>query len=338
MLGNGHVVGGQLGNRQLGDGQLGNRQLGDGSEPAIAFESATKHYGRQVGIDGLTLTVAVGEIVGLLGPNGAGKTTALRMLLGLLHPTSGRALIEGEDVTTAGPRLRACVGYLPGTLELYGNLTGRRLLDYFARLRRQDCGAQARILADRLDLDLSRHVHDLSRGNKQKLGVVQAFMHQPRILVLDEPTSGLDPLVQREFEELLREHRAAGGSVLLSSHVLSEVEHLADRVAILEGGCLLALQTVDALRSRALRSLELDFPQPIDAKAFTDIPGVMSATANANILTCEVIGEETELIRRSVELGVRSIRSHEPTLEEAFLALVNGGDPNAAHHREQVLA
>lgn len=306
--------------------------------PAIAFEEATKHYGRQVGIDGLSLTVGAGEIVGLLGPNGAGKTTALRMLLGLLHPTSGRALIEGEDVTTAGPQVRAHVGYLPGTLELYGNLTGRRLLDYFAKLRRQDCSAEAQALAERLDLDLSRHVHDLSRGNKQKLGVVQAFMHRPRILVLDEPTSGLDPLVQREFEELLREHRAAGGAVLLSSHVLSEVEHLADRVAILEGGHLLALQTVDALRSRALRSLELDFPHPVDAGAFTDIPGVMSATGHGNVLTCEVIGEETELIRRSVEQGVRSIRSHEPTLEEAFLALVNGGDPNAAHHRQQVMA
>lgn len=320
------------------DGRYGIAPDGDGSGAAVAFESATKHYGHRIGIDKLTLTVEAGEIVGLLGPNGAGKTTALRMLLGLLHPTSGRTLIEGADVATAGPQVRACIGYLPGTLELYGNLTGRRLLDYFARLRRQDCSALARSLADRLDLDLSRHVHDLSRGNKQKLGVVQAFMHRPRILVLDEPTSGLDPLVQREFEELLREHRAAGGAVLLSSHVLSEVEHLADRVAILDGGHLLALQTVDALRSRALRSLELDFPQPVDPTAFTDIPGVMSATAHGNILTCEVIGDETELIRRSAERGVRSIRSHEPTLEEAFLALVNGGDPHAAHHRQQVMA
>jgi ABC-2 type transport system ATP-binding protein len=181
---------------------------------ALELRDLTKYYGNDLGIDGVTFDVSQGETFGFLGPNGAGKTTTMRLLLGLIKPTRGTASILGKDLGE-GPLVRERIGYLPGTLELYENLTGKEFLNFFAKLRKKDCKKQIAELSSRFDLDLTRHIHDLSKGNRQKLGVVQAFMHEPDLLLLDEPTSGLDPLVQREFAELVRETTARGGTLLL---------------------------------------------------------------------------------------------------------------------------
>lgn len=307
----------------------------------LVLEDLTKFYGRQRGIEGISLRLDPGEILGLLGPNGAGKTTMTRIIVGLIRPTAGRVIILGQDIQARGHGsigIRSSIGYLPGSLAMYRNLTGRAFLSAFSRLRKQDCAAEIEALANRLDADLSRRIADLSRGNAQKIGVIQAFMHRPRVLILDEPTSGLDPLVQREFEALLAEHRDRGGSALLSSHMLSEVEHQADRVAILDQGRMKAVETIEALRTSAMRSLELDFPDAVPASAFTSIPGVLEVSAHGTVLVCAIRGAETEVLREAVAHGVRSVHSHEPSLEEAFLNIISGREDGHVDHRPAQLA
>lgn len=291
----------------------------------LELHDLTKAYGRTLGIDGITLQMESGEVLGLLGPNGAGKTTLMRILVGLIRPSSGSAIVLGQDIRTRGRgpiSVRSDIGYLPGTLAMYRNLTGHAFLSLFARLRSRDCADEIATLSRRLDADLTRRIGDLSRGNAQKLGVIAAFMHRPVLLILDEPTSGLDPLVQREFEALLIEHRDRGGSALLSSHMLSEVEHQADRVAILHRGHLLAVQSIESLRSTAMRSLELDFPDAVPASAFTSVPGVLQVEAHGNSLVCSVRGSETEVLKAAVAHRVHTVHSHEPSLEEAFLSII----------------
>ncbi|MGZ4372148.1 MAG: ABC transporter ATP-binding protein, partial [Gaiellaceae bacterium] len=204
----------------------------------VSLQNLTKSYGRARGVVDLNLTVRSGEVFGFLGPNGAGKTTTIRTMLDLIRPTSGRVLIFGLDARTDGVAVRRGVGYLPGDLRLYEHLTPRELLSYFAALRKLSTLAEAERLAPRLELELDRPVAALSRGNRQKVGLVQAFMHRPQLLVLDEPTSGLDPLVQQTFYELAREAVAEGRTIFLSSHVISEVQHVADRVGLVREGRL----------------------------------------------------------------------------------------------------
>ncbi len=307
-------------------------------EPAILLDGLTKYYGRQLGVEDLSFQVHPGEVFGFLGPNGAGKTTTLRMLVGLLSVTRGRAEVLGTDIATAPPRLRARVGYLPGALALYKNQTGRQYLSFVARMRRRDLTAETAALADRLQLDLDRHIHDLSKGNQQKIGVIQAFMHEPDVLILDEPTSGLDPVIQREFEALLAETTARGAAVLLSSHILSEVEHLAQRVAIVNEGRLLVVEHITHLKERALRTLELSFPAPVDVNRFRDLPSVESAEALGADIVCAVVGPHREVLSVAVELGVESVRSQEPSLEEIFMTLVSGGETGAAAAAAEDLA
>jgi ABC-2 type transport system ATP-binding protein len=298
----------------------------DGKAPAISLQGLTKYYGRQRGIEDVTFDVAPGEVFGFLGPNGAGKTTTMRTLLGLLHVTRGTAQILGVDVATAPPTLRDRIGYLPGGFELYENLSGHAYLTFLARMRGRDLSRQFEQLSDRLDLDLSRHIHDLSKGNRQKIGVVQAFMHEPDVLVLDEPTGGLDPLAQREFETLLEEQTARGVGVLLSSHVLGEVDHLAQRVAIIDQGRLVTVQQIDELKQQAARTIDLDFPASVPAGEFTVMPGVTEAFAHGTRVSCTVVGAETDVLRRAVELGVTSVHTHEASLEDVFFSLVGRRD------------
>lgn len=203
------------------------------SEAAILTEDLTKRYGKHQALDGLDLVVRRGEVFGFLGPNGAGKTTTIRLLLDLIRPTAGRVEVLGMDPRRQGREVRRRVGYLPGKLALYDRLTGREVLTYLGHLRDGVDWAHADSLARRLDLDLNRPIGALSRGNKQKVGLVQALMHRPELLILDEPTGGLDPLVQREFHRLVREASGEGRTVFLSSHVLGEVERVADRVGII---------------------------------------------------------------------------------------------------------
>ncbi|MEO6082817.1 MAG: ABC transporter ATP-binding protein, partial [Umezawaea sp.] len=223
--------------------------------PVVRTERLTKCYGRTIALRHLDLEVGAGEVFGLLGPNGAGKTTTLRLLLDLIRPTRGQVSLFGEDLAANSVEARRRVGYLPGNLALYDDLTGAELLKLLAGLRGHPDLTAALRLAERLDLDLGRRSGELSKGNRQKLGVVQAFQHQPDLLVLDEPANGLDPLAQRELHTAVREHADAGGTVLFSSHVLSEVEQVADRVGILLDGQLAVVDRVDHLKANALRAL-----------------------------------------------------------------------------------
>jgi ABC-2 type transport system ATP-binding protein len=292
--------------------------------PVITTKGLTKYYGSQCGIADLDLEVSAGEVFGFLGANGAGKTTTIRLLLGLIRPTRGSAMIAGLDLVSRGVDIRALVGYLPGDLALYERMTGEALLGFLARIRGGVDAADYRGLAERLGLELNRRIGDLSKGNRQKVGVVQALMHHPRVLVLDEPTSGLDPLVQAEFSEIVREAVARGATVFLSSHVLAEVERIADRVAIVAEGRLLLVDTVDALRERATKRVELDFPGAPPPELAT-APGVRGVEVHGATALCTVAGPVGGLVKVASAHDVVDVHTHDPDLEDAFLDLVTGG-------------
>jgi ABC-2 type transport system ATP-binding protein len=295
-----------------------------GPDVALRLQGLTKFYGSQRGIEDLSLNVNAGEVFGFLGPNGAGKTTTIRMILGLLHPTRGSGEVLGLDIVGDSVLLRAQLGYLPGDLALYDRMRGADLLAFLAAMRGGVPAGDYQALAERLHLDLSRRIRDLSRGNRQKIGVVQAFMHQPQLLVLDEPTSGLDPLVQQEFQRLVRETVESGATVFLSSHVLAEVELMADRVGIVVSGRLRVVDSVDVLRERAARRIELDFPAaPPD---LSRAPGVNRFETRGATASCWVAGPVGPLLKIAVDHGVIDVHTHDPDLEDAFLDFVSGGD------------
>jgi ABC-2 type transport system ATP-binding protein len=243
--------------------------------PAIETIALGKTYDSGVrALDGLDLRVEQGEVFGYLGPNGAGKSTTIRLLLDLIRPTDGRATILGLDSRSQSRETRRRIGYLPGDLRLFDRLTGREQLDSLARLRGGEDRPTRDALVERFGVVLDRPIRELSKGNRQKLGVVQAFMHRPELLVLDEPTGGLDPLLQGEFRALVRETAAEGRTVFLSSHSLDEVQHIADRVGIIRTGKLIDVDSVEALRERALRRVTIRFAEPVDASTFAGLDGV----------------------------------------------------------------
>ncbi len=294
-----------------------------GSELALQLRGLTKFYGRHRGVEDVTLDVRAGEVFGFLGPNGAGKTTTIRMILGLLHPTSGGGQGLGLDIVTQSVALRSQMGYLPGDLALYDRMQGRDLLEFLADMRGGVPPQRYEDLAQRFHLDLGRRVKDLSRGNRQKIGVIQAFMHDPRLLVLDEPTSGLDPLVQQEFQHLVRETVDGGATVFLSSHVLAEVELMAQRVGIVVDGRLIVVDDVDMLRERAARRVELDFARtPPD---LSGVPGVQRCDVRGVTASCWVTGPVGPLLRVAVDHDVVDVHTHDPDLEDAFMDYVAGG-------------
>ncbi len=296
--------------------------------PIIRAEGLTKFYGAQLGVSDLEFEVGEAEVFGFLGPNGAGKTTAIRLMLDLIRPTRGRIELFGLD-PRKDVRLRRRVGYLPGDLRLYARLTARELLTYFARLRGlQDLGSSA-TLAERLGLELDRPIRALSKGNRQKVGLVQAFMHQPKLLVLDEPTSGLDPLIQQMFYELVAEAKAGGATVFLSSHVLSEVQHVADRVGLIREGALALVATIDELRAHAATSVEVTFADPPPADAFAGIPGVHERERRSRRVRLSLRGEADSLVKALARYHVLAIDSHEADLEDIFLALYRGTEGDA---------
>ncbi len=243
----------------------------------IAVNDLTKSYGRSRGVTHITFSVDEGKVFGFLGPNGAGKTTTIRVLMGLLHPTSGHASVAGLDCWAQSVEVKKLVGYLPGELSLDPNLTGGQILEYFANLRGGVDKAYAESLIARLELDTTKRFREYSRGNKQKVGLVQAFMHKPKLLILDEPTSGLDPLNQQEFYKLVAETRADGRTIFLSSHILPEVEHTCDRVGIIREGELVRVDDVSALRDLRHHEVEIVFAGPAPVDAFKSLPGVASA-------------------------------------------------------------
>jgi ABC-2 type transport system ATP-binding protein len=289
-------------------------------QPAIRTEGLTKHYGDVEALIDLDLEIERGEIFGFLGPNGAGKTTMIRTILDEIRPTAGRAWIVGLDTHEDSVEIRSYIGYVPGDLAMYPNLTGRDTLTYFANLRGGVDWDYANSLADRLDADLSRKVGDLSSGNRQKVGLIQAFMNKPEVMIMDEPSSGLDPLVQREFQKLLREVTANGSTVFLSSHTLSEVQRVADRVGIIRHGKLIAVEAVSDLRSKGIRSVELFFETSVDAAVFEPLPGVRDVTVQNHHVTLSFSGKMETLIKTVTDqYTLVDISTHEADLEEIFL-------------------
>jgi len=270
-------------------------------------------------LDGVDLEVHRGEVFGFLGPNGSGKSTTIRILLDLLRPTAGTAEVFGLRPMTAGRDLRARIGYLPGELSMAGQRTAGESLGYLAELRGGAGTTRIRPLAERFGLDLDRPIRGLSKGNKQKVGVVQAFMHEPELLILDEPTSGLDPLLQREFLDLVVEARDGGATVFMSSHVLSEVEDVASRVAIIRAGRIVDVDDVATLRHRAGQQIELRFADPVDPAAFRDLPAVHDAEVSGTTLTCLLRGEPDALLKVAARHRVVHVSAQDRELEDLFL-------------------
>lgn len=290
------------------------------ADHAITTARLTKHYGDFEALVDLDLEVKRGEVFGFLGPNGAGKTTMIRTLLDEIRPTSGSASILGMDSHDDSLEIRAHIGYLPGDLALYPNLTGHDTLTFFANLRGGVDWSFVNELAERLGADLTKKVGDLSTGNRQKLGLIQAMMNTPDVLIMDEPSTGLDPLVQREFQAMLREVVAAGRTVFLSSHTLSEVQRVADRVAIIRHGRLVTVETLSDLRAKAMRRIELDFDAVVDPRVLESVPGVSDVLVDKHRAVFAFDGNMTELLRMVTDkYNIIDITSRDADLEEIFL-------------------
>ena len=290
----------------------------------VVADRLTKHYGADRGVIDLSFSVSQGEVFGYLGPNGAGKTTTIRLLLDLVRPSSGRVCVLGLDPRRDGVALRARLGVVPGDLRLYERLTGREVLVYFSALRGRRLGPEADALAERLDADLSRPVRSLSKGNRQKIGLIQALLHRPELLVLDEPTSGLDPLVQEQVLQLMREAAAEGRTVFLSSHALSEVQRVADRVGVVRDGRLELVEGVESLRARALGRVVVSFAQVPPPSAFDRLPGVRETERHGAVVTLALDGPADPLVKAIARFEVVGLDSHEADLEDVFLAFYRG--------------
>ena len=298
--------------------------------PVIQLNKLTKYYGEQRGVIDLDMEVMPGGVFGYLGPNGAGKTTTIRLLLDLIRPTGGSATVLGLDAQADSLEIRRRIGYLPADPALYDNLTGKQFLLHTASLKGGVPWPKIKRLADRLDCDLSRNIRTLSHGNRQKVAVIRAFMHEPELLILDEPTSGLDPLIQQEFESMVMEVKGDGRTVFLSSHILQEVEDLCDRVAIIRDGSLVAVENVAAFKARSIRSLELRFGAPVSESAFQGVDGVRNVVINGAVLKCEVVGSLDRFIKTAAQHEVIDIAVHEPDLEEIFLAFYREEESDAS--------
>ena len=287
---------------------------------AIELRDLSKRYGSVQALDGINLDVGEGEVFGFLGPNGAGKTTAIRILFDLIRPSGGSASVLGVDCQRDGPLARESMGYLPGDLRLYDNLKGTALIELFASLRSTPLDrAFLQELCERLALDPSRIVGSYSKGNKQKLGLVLAMLHRPRVLVFDEPTSGLDPLVQEEVARLLLELASEGHTVFLSSHVLPEVERMCHRVAFIRDGRMVAVEDVGQLKGRALHLVEVTFAEAVPHGAF-ELPGIREVRHDGQVIHFEVRSNLDGLLKAIARYTVEDLRTEQASLEDIFLA------------------
>ena len=298
---------------------------------AVTTAGLTKRFGAQRGITDVTLQVAPGQVFGFLGPNGAGKSTTIRLMLGLCRPTEGSALVLDLDPDRGRDRVELMrrVGYLPGELALFGRLTGQEILDRFARARGLTDLSERERLVDRFGAELDRPVRTLSKGNRQKVGLVLAFQHKPELLILDEPTSGLDPLLQGEFARLLEEVVAQGRTVFLSSHDLVEVQRVVHQLAVIREGRVVASDTVEGLRSRAPRVIELEFPDPPDPSVYAALPGVRVRAADGRRLDLAVTGAVAPVLDAAARDAVCDIVARPADLDELFLSFYE--DPEGPH-------
>ncbi|MFD7842133.1 ABC transporter ATP-binding protein [Nocardia sp. NPDC059764] len=297
---------------------------------AIELDGLTKTYGAARGLVDLSLSVEPGEVFGYLGPNGAGKSTTIRVLLDLIRPTAGTVRVLGMDPRAQAVQLHDRIGYLAGDFVAPGRQRVGSALRFLAALRGGAGAARIDELCERLELDQSRQISQLSKGNRQKVGLVQAFVHEPELLILDEPTSGLDPIAQQRFLDMVAEAAANGQTVFMSSHIMSEVEAVADRVAIIREGRLVALDTVEGLRADAVRQVEVTFTGPADPTPFLALTGVSDVHADGANLRCQVTGSPDALIRALANHNLAGLLVTEPALEDLFHAYYTGNDVHAA--------
>lgn len=290
----------------------------------ISTKNLTKYYGKQRGIEGLTLDVHRGEVFGFLGPNGAGKTTTINLLMGFRRPTRGHATIFNQQTGPTQPELHRRIGFMPGELSLYEKLTAQELFTYLGNLRGGLSQSYLKSLIERFGLDAHRKIKQLSKGNKQKVGLIQALMHKPDILILDEPTSGLDPLMQREFYKLVTELKRQKKTVFLSSHVMSEVEKICDRVGIVRDGRLITTERIVSLHERSLRHLEIHFEGRPTKAILQKIPGVKDIHIDGRIMTCTVHGSMDRVVKALAKHKVRNLISEHASLEELFFEEFGG--------------
>ena len=299
------------------------------SDVVIRTRGLTKSYGSVAAVVDADMEVRRGEVFGYLGPNGAGKTTTIRVLLDHIRPTSGSATVFGMDTRANSVAIKRRVGYLPGEFSLYDSMTGEEVLTYMANLRGDVDWDYTRDLADRLDANLGREFSQLSRGNKQKVGLIQAFMHRPELIVLDEPTGGLDPLVQQTFYDMIDEVKADGRTVFFSSHNLPEVERVCDRVAFIRGGRLIAVEDVNDIVQKAFHRFEARIADDFTAEEFQSVPGVAAVSVSGDAVTFDVIGSPDAVVKTLARHSVTKLFTHESALEDVFLAYYSEGVPDA---------
>ena len=288
---------------------------------AISMEGLTKYYGKTRGIENIDLDVQPGEVFGFLGPNGAGKSPTIRVLLDFIRATAGRATVLGFDTRADRVAISRRVGYVPGELAMYEKMTAREMLRFFASLRDLDDLGDAEPIAERLDLDLDMRIRAYSSGNRRKVALAVAFMHRPELLLLDEPTSALDPIVQQEFYAMIDEVRNDGRTVFLSSHILHEVERIADRVGIIRNGRLVVVDSVATIKAQAVRRLELRFAEPVAADHFSQLPSVIDTESleDGTAVRVSVAGSVDAVVKAAAQFETVSVIADEGDLEDAFL-------------------
>ena len=284
----------------------------------VKVSNLTKFYGKTKGIEKVSFEIHEGEIYGLMGPNGAGKTTTLRSMLNLISSNSGKTNILGKDVNELSSKEISHISYLPAEFEMYSNLTGKQYLTYISNLRKAKTN-KITLLSDQLDLDLNKKINTLSKGNKQKIGIVQAFMNSPKLAILDEPTSGLDPLKQQEFQNIVKEQNKEGCSVLLSSHILNEIEDLCEKVGIIKDGTLITSEQISALKNKTIKKYEVTFENPPSENKLSEIKGIYDLKIKDEIATFTIKGNIDDMIKTISKFTVISLRVLEPNLEEIFL-------------------
>ena len=295
----------------------------------ISVNKLTKFYGSFKAVSNVSFKVNEGEVFGLIGPNGAGKSTTMRSMLNFIFPSSGNITINGLDSKLDYLKIRSLIGYLPGEFTTYENMTGSEFLKHMLYLRGMPENEKyAKELSKKFDLDLSKKAKNLSKGNKQKIGIIQAFCHNPEILILDEPTSGLDPLKQQVFDELILEYKEKGKTIFISSHVLPEVEMLCDRIAIIKDGRIVTENTMTKLKSMAMNRFEIIFKNEIKIRSFGKSVGVKNIIQSGEKYIFDIEGDVNKFIKKIAENKVTSFKTIEPDLEEIFLSFYKKGKKN----------
>ena len=284
----------------------------------IEVTNLTKYYGKSRGIVDVSFKEEEGEIFGFIGPNGAGKSTTIRLLLSLIHPTSGSAKVFGKDVVTHGPEIRRDIGYLPSEVFYYEGMKVIDLLKYSASFYGKDCTERLHELSEYMELELNRRISDLSYGNKKKVGIVQGLIHEPSLIILDEPTAGLDPLMQQRFFELIASENKKGATVFLSSHILREVQKMCERVALIKDGRIIKLEKMSELQGSNFKRIKVEGPSDLDKTIF-DIPGVSKLENGGKTASFLYRGDINNIIRKLAQTELSNLSIDEPDLEEIFM-------------------